>query len=144
MSTLPHTYCVTVIGQPEDALQVEANNLPPLEIAPPENFGGPGDKWSPEELLLAAVADCTVLSFRAIARAAHLNWKNIECQSEGVLERIDRITRFTHITTHVKLVLPQGESEDKARRLLEKAEQTCFISRSLACELHFDIEIRFA
>jgi hypothetical protein len=33
----------------------------------PREFDGRGNQWSPESLLAAALADCFVLSFRAVA-----------------------------------------------------------------------------
>ena len=39
-----------------------------IESAPPKEFDGPGDQWSPEQLLTAAVADCFVLNFRTMTR----------------------------------------------------------------------------
>lgn len=33
--------------------------------APPVQFGGDGKEWSPEDLFVAAVADCYLFSFKA-------------------------------------------------------------------------------
>ena len=57
----------------------EAAALPPIMAASPPQFGGPPGRWSPETLLVAAVADCYILSFRAIAKATKLPWDAIEC-----------------------------------------------------------------
>ena len=70
MEELPHHYIVSSSASSEGSVLVEAVGLPSLETAPPAEFGGPGDKWSPESLLVAAVADCFILTFRAIARAS--------------------------------------------------------------------------
>lgn len=141
MKKFPHTYSVKVEGKPENNLTVFAENLPTLEVAPPLQFDGPGDQWSPEDLLMASVANCFVLSFRAIARAAKLEWTSIECVSEGILDRVDGKTKFTHILTRAKLYLPQTQSIETAEKTLNRAEETCLISNSLSCisELKFDI-----
>ena len=134
-------YSVKVAGKPESNLTVYAENLPTLEVAPPLQFDGPGDQWSPEDLLMASVANCFVLSFRAIARAYKVEWSSIECVSEGTLDRVDGKTLFTHILTKVKLNIPQNQSIETAEKTLNKAEDTCLISNSLTCisELEFDI-----
>ena len=44
---------------------LSGDGLPAIATAPPAEFGGPGDRWSPETLLAAAVADCFVLGFRS-------------------------------------------------------------------------------
>jgi len=141
MSDLPHLYTVNVAGTPENNLVTSANNLPDLATAPPKSFGGPGDKWSPEDLLIAAVANCTVLSFKAIARASKLDWISIECESQGVLDKVDRKIQFTKINTRAKLVIPSSSDSEKALKLLNKAEEVCLISNSLTAESHIECEI---
>jgi organic hydroperoxide reductase OsmC/OhrA len=69
--------------------------LPSLETAAPPQFGGPGDVWSPETLLCASLADCFVLTFRAITRAARFRWLRLECRAEGLLERVGQVSQFT-------------------------------------------------
>ena len=80
MQDLPHRYSVTAHVAPEGDAFLYANQLPLLTSAPPTEFGGPGDRWSPETLLTAAVADCFVLTFRAIAAATPLPWVDIKCE----------------------------------------------------------------
>jgi len=141
MKELPHLYKVKVSGSPTNNVKVFAENLPPLEVAPPKEFDGPGDQWSPEELLMASVANCLVLSFRAIAKASNLDWLSIECESQGELNKVGNKILFTNIFTQARLVIASGGDENKAERLLNRAEQTCFISNSLSAESHFESEI---
>ena len=87
------------------------------------------------------MADCFILTFRAIAAAGRLEWSDLDCEVEGVLDRVDRVTRFTDMTVQARLELPASADQDTARKLLQKAEQTCLVSRSLACEIHLEIEL---
>ncbi len=103
-----------------------------LITAPPEQFGGPGNQWSPETLLVAAVADCFILTFRAIARASKLQWSHLSCTTEGVLDRVDGVTRFTGMLIQASLQLPESQDKERGYRLLEKAEKSCLITRSLS------------
>lgn len=135
MLRLPHHYSIKVNGAPTGDLIASADHLPNLEVSPPLEFGGPGDKWSPEDLLMAAVANCLVLSFRAIAATSKLEWKSIECVSEGELNMVDGKMLFTKILSKVSLVILSQEDRAKAEKLLHKAEQTCLISNSLSAEL---------
>ena len=141
MQDLPHQYTVSVSGTPDANLKTSAANLPILTTAAPENFGGPGDQWSPEDLLIAAVANCTVLSFKAIARASKLEWVSIDCASEGVLDKVERKMLFTKVTTRVKLVIHSIEDKDKAEKLLIKAEEACLVTNSMTAETHLEYEI---
>jgi peroxiredoxin-like protein len=141
MQDLPHHYHVHASAEAEGNVVLEAEDLPQLVTAPPAEFGGPGDQWSPETLLAGAVADCFILTFRAIARASKLDWTNLECSAEGVLERVERVTRFTTFTVHAKLAVPAGTDPAKAQRLLEKSEQACLITRSLLAQTHLEAEV---
>jgi uncharacterized OsmC-like protein len=127
----------------EDVVELGSAGLQPLASMPPIEFGGPGDRWSPESLLVAAVSDCLILTFRAIAHGAGMPWLKLECETEGVLNRVDGVTRFTHFNIRAKLTAPAGTDEHKAMRMLEKSEAVCLISNSLNGEkhLHASVEI---
>lgn len=141
MQELPHIYQVVAQGASAGILDISADNLPSLEVAPPIGFNGPGDKWSPEDLLISAVSSCTVLSFRAIARASRLDWVSLKCDSRGVLDRVDGKTKFTKILINATLVIAKGQSVEKATKLLEKAEKTCLISNSLNAEFEMKCDV---
>lgn len=131
MQELPHKYAVTATGQAEGGVKLRTDGVAPLDSLPPAQFGGPGDHWSPETLLVAAVADCFVLTFRAIARASNLTWTSLNCEVEGTLDRVERISQFTAFKVKATLRLPPDTSEERARRILEKTEQACLVTNSL-------------
>ena len=141
MKPFPHQYTVTVSGAPDNNLSAVTENVPALAVAPPVEFDGPGDQWTPEALLMAAIANCFVLSFRAIAKASGLEWTAIDCASEGTLDKVERRVLFTEVFTRAKLQVPAGTDIETATRLLNKAEQTCFVSNSLSCSKHFSCEV---
>jgi organic hydroperoxide reductase OsmC/OhrA len=132
MHPFPHHYTVQAAARPAGAVRVAAAGLPALETAPPVEFDGPGDQWSPETLLCAAVADCLVLSFRAVARASKFDWSTLECSVRGKLDRVEGRTSFTEIDIDAILHVPAGTEPERATKLLEKAEHVCLISNSLA------------
>ena len=65
MQDLPHHYFASAEGTAEGDILLGAPGAPALRSASPAEFGGPGDRWSPETLLVGAVADCFILTFRA-------------------------------------------------------------------------------
>ena len=67
MQQFPHHYSVVAKADTQGDVALEGERLLPIPSAPPTEFGGPGDRWSPETLLVATVADCFVLTFRGIA-----------------------------------------------------------------------------
>jgi organic hydroperoxide reductase OsmC/OhrA len=128
---LPHHYSVTALAQTEGDVALQSAHLPTLLSAPPPEFDGPGDQWSPETLLVAALADCLILTFRAVARASGLPWTSLTCEMTGTLDRVDRVNQFTAFRAHVRLQIPAGTSSVAAHRLLERAERVCLVTNSL-------------
>jgi organic hydroperoxide reductase OsmC/OhrA len=112
---------------------LDSSGLEALSTAPPVQYDGPGDRWSPETLFIGAVVDCFALTFRAVAGASSLSWVDLACEGEGTLDRVDRQTRFTSLRLRAFLTVPQGTDSEKAARLLHKAEEACLITNSLTC-----------
>ena len=138
MRYFPHHYKVAAAAGPDGDVSLSCDGLDAIPSAPPAEFGGPGDKWSPETLLVAAVADCFILSFRAIAGASKLSWISLKCEVEGTLERKDGATKFTEFVVRATLSVPQDTKKARAHRLLEKAEESCLITNSLSGTIHLD------
>ena len=134
MQDLPHHYIVSASARSDSNVTLSSRGLEDLESAGPPEFGGPGDVWSPETLLVGAVADCLILSFRATARAAKLEWDSLQCEVVGTLDKIERATQFTGFEVSAELTIPAGGDAAKAERLLEKAEHHCLITNSLKAE----------
>ncbi|MFT6275432.1 MAG: putative OsmC-like protein [Halioglobus sp.] len=92
-------------------------------------------------MLVASVADCFAITFRAIASASKMEWLDLECSIEGKLERVDRVTSFTAFEIRAKLPIGAGMDIEKARCLLEKVESNCLISSSLRASCHLQSEV---
>jgi organic hydroperoxide reductase OsmC/OhrA len=103
---------------------------------------GPGDQWSPETLLVGAIASCFALSFRSVADASKFAWRSLRCEVDGTLDRQDRVTRFTAATLTVELEIDAGASAERAERLLHKAEEICLITNSLNAEVRFQARVK--
>lgn len=141
MHPYPHTYIAAASGSSEGLLAVSSPQLATLPSAAPPEFDGPGGVWSPETLLCASLADCFVLTFRAVSRAARLQWLQLDCRVEGVLERVGSNSKFTRFTTRAHLTVPEGSDIGKARALLERAEHGCLIANSLSGERTLQAEV---
>jgi peroxiredoxin-like protein len=135
MQTLPHRYRVKGTGRITGDVELTAERLTMLRSASPAEFDGPGDRWSPETFLVGAVADCFILTFRAIANASKLSWISLDCDVTGTLDRADRVTMFTHFDMTAHLVVPAEMNAEQARHALEKAERSCLISNSLKASI---------
>lgn len=142
MENFPHQYLITASGKNTGAVVTDSRQCPPLFVAEPKEFDGTGEHWSPEQMFVAIVANCLILTFRAIASASNFNWVDIECNAQGTLERVDRVNKFTQINLKVTLILDSEADESKGLRLLTKAENQCLIKNSISAETIFLNKVR--
>ena len=141
MKPYPHHYHVAAAAGPEGEVLLSSNGLESLRTAPPAEFDGPGDRWSPETLLVGAIADCFTLSFRAVARAARLPWVCLHVEVAGTLERDHDASRFTRFVVHARLQMRADGDLEVATRALHRAEAGCLISNSLSGQRHLVVDI---
>jgi organic hydroperoxide reductase OsmC/OhrA len=141
MHPYPHRYKVRAGATPDGEVRLGGEGIPDLVSMPPPEFDGPVGYWSPETLLVAAVADCFILSFRSVARLSRLEWIELTAEVHGLLERHEGVARFTRIDTHAELVVPAGPDPARGRVLLEKAEKICLVSNSLSATRHLECEV---
>lgn len=141
MADLPHRYLIEARAAAEGSVALDSPGLPSLEGAPPPQFDGPGNIWSPEALLLASLSSCFALAFRVLAGNSKLLWSDLQCRTEGFVNRGDGGMRFTEIQLQARLTVPEGQNLQRAQRLLERAEKICPVSASLAVPVHLRTEI---
>src|ERR1700736_6551669 len=141
MHPFPHHYVVNAAIRPDGDVPLSSEGMRVIESAHPKEFYGAASQWSPEGLLPAAVADCFVLGFRAIATASRFAWTNLEARTEGTLDRMEGKMRFTRFDTHARLLVPPGTDIERAKRLLENAELSCLVANSLSSERHLTMDV---
>ena len=141
MKPLPHRYEAVLSGGTTGYAAVSAAGLPNLASAPPTEFDGPGDAWSPEQLLLAAVATCFAFTLRAVAQASQVDFISLELTVEGTVDRRDGKMCFSEIVLRPRLLVRAGTERERALRVLEKAEKTCLVSASLATPIRLEPEV---
>jgi len=127
-----HEYRVNAFGAGGRNGVVHAEGvLPCISFsAPPEFLGEPG-RWTPEHFLVAAVASCFVSTFSGIAEKSRLEFASFNLDTEGMLDNEDGFWRFTEIKLRPVVTVLKEEDRDRANCLLEKAEKSCLIARSL-------------
>jgi organic hydroperoxide reductase OsmC/OhrA len=141
MKPLPHDYTVHLTGGSSGHAVLSSAGIPDLRTAPPADFDGPGDAWSPEHLLLAAVQACFLFTLRSIARASRVEFVSLELDAAGTVNRQDGVTRFTDIVLRPRLVVAPGADRERALRVLEKSEKHCLVSASLSTPIRLEPEI---
>lgn len=144
MKPLPHSYRGHLTGGPSTYGELTAGHVPALRTAPPPQFDGPGDAWSPEELLLAAIESCFLFTFQAVARSSKLEFLNLDLDAEGTVQREDRVTRFTEIILRAVLTVPAGTDRARAFDALDKTKSACLVSASISTPIRLVADVRAA
>lgn len=142
MKPLPHRYDVRLTGSPTGYAVLSTSGVPELQSAPPLDYDGPGDAWSPEHLLLAAVETCFLFTLRAVAKASKIDFLSLDLAAEGTVDRQDGPTRFTEIVLRPRLTVAPGTDRARAVSVLEKSEKTCLVSQSLSTPIRLQPEIK--
>ena len=109
--------------------------------APPE-FGGLEGRWTPEDLLLCAVASCYTTTFRALADYSRLEYSDLGVQVEGTLRKVDSGYVFGEVVIRPKLTIPSEAEREQALRLLHKAKTLCPVSRALSVDQRFEPQVQ--
>lgn len=109
--------------------------------APPE-FGGLEGRWTPEDLLLSAVASCYTTTFHALADYSKLEYEDLEVEVEGVIRKTDSGYAFTELLIRPNLTISSDGEQTRALRLLQKAKTACLVSRALAVEQKFEPRVQ--
>ena len=141
MKPMPHLYEVRITGSATGYATVSAAGLPDLVSAPPADFDGPGDAWSPEDLLVASVATCFTFTLRAVARASKVEFASLKASVAGTLDRKEGVTRFTELVIRAAMTIPPGGDKERALRVMEKAEKSCLVTASLSTPVRLEAEV---
>jgi len=102
--------------------------------AAPEYRGDPA-RHNPEDLLVASLASCQMLTFLGIASMSKVEVLSYADQAVGKVEKADGKMRMTTVTLRPKIVLAAGSNRDRAAGLVTKAHEQCFIANSVTTQV---------
>ncbi|MBL7720039.1 MAG: OsmC family protein [Flavipsychrobacter sp.] len=108
---------------------------------PPEFAKGVPGIWSPEHLFTAAINSCLMTTFLAIAENFKLEFTGFSSRATGKLEIVDGKYMMSEVTLEPILTIPHQGMEEKAMRVLQKAEAACLISNSVRSSIIFHPQV---
>ena len=113
--------------------EISASGKPTLQGSAATMFHGEADRWNPEELLIAALAQCHYLSFVYVASTENVDILAYECDASGTLEwNEDGSGQMTEVVME-PVVTVRADAVDRVDALHERAHELCFIARSVSC-----------
>ena len=102
---------------------------------------GDNARTNPEEMFLAALSGCQMLTYLALAARAKVEVVSYTDEGEAILAPENGKWRITKVTLRPRVGIAPGSDADAARRLIEEAHEGCFVARSVSCEVVNEPEI---
>jgi len=114
---------------------------PALGLSAPPQFRGNAERLSPEELFVASVASCQLLTYLALAKRGRVAVVRYEDRPLGTLAMVDRRMRVTEVRLQPRIVLAPGADAAKARALVDAAHAACFVANSITATVRIEPEV---
>jgi organic hydroperoxide reductase OsmC/OhrA len=94
-------------------------------------FLGTDDRYNPEDLLVASLSACHMLSYLALCARKNISVTAYHDEAWGKMEMLDGKLRFSEVILRPVVTITTTSNLDKARRLHHDAHETCFIANSV-------------
>ena len=117
---------------------------PELRATADAAFRGDAATHNPEDLFLAAISSCHMLSYLALCARAKLRVVAYEDAARGTMQEDGKGGgKFTEVVLHPVVTLASADDAARATELHERAHQLCFIANSCNFPIHHEAEVRW-
>lgn len=114
------------------AHEISAGGKPVIPGSSDPSFRGDRTRYNPEELLVAALSACHMLSYLHVCADAGVVVTDYVDEAEGVMVTTkDGGGHFTGVTLRPTVTVAEGSDPGLAKELHEKAHHLCFIASSV-------------
>jgi organic hydroperoxide reductase OsmC/OhrA len=136
-------YKVGVDWEGDRITNVSSPDKPDLTVAtPPEFKNGVAGVWSPEDLLVAAVASCYSVTLVAVAERRELPLYSLHVSGTGHLTGRDD-GRFGFVAIELTAAIRTDEPVIEAmERAAKHAGRACLVSMALDVPVHVDVTVQ--
>jgi organic hydroperoxide reductase OsmC/OhrA len=117
---------------------------PELHATADAAFRGDAATHNPEDLFLAAISSCHMLSYLALCAREKLRVVAYEDEARGTMQEDGKGGgKFVEVTLHPVVTLASADDAARATELHERAHQLCFIANSCSVPIHHQPEVRW-
>lgn len=105
-------------------------------------FRGVPDRWNPEQLFLASIAQCHMLTYLWLAAGTGVVVTAYADSPQARMRtQADGSGQFESVLLHPRVTIEPGGDVELARSLHDRVGEYCFIARSVNVPLHHEAEI---
>ena len=116
---------------------ISINGKVDLLVSSDPTFRGDRTRHNPEEMLVAALSSCHMLSYLHVCVMNGVVVTDYKDNATGTMkENPDGSGQFIEVTLHPIVKVKDASMIEKANHLHEKASQLCFIARSVNFPVH--------
>ncbi|WP_107771845.1 OsmC family protein [Nocardioides sediminis] len=110
---------------------LHASGKPALEGSADPTFRGDASRWNPEELLVAALAQCHLLSYLHMAVTHGVVVTAYTDSPVGTMAQVGVGGRFTRVLLRPVVTVADRSQVEVATRIHAEASEACFIAASV-------------
>ena len=122
--------------------RIEIAGKPALTGSADPTFRGDASLHNPEDLLLAALSSCHMLSYLALCTRSRIPvLAYTDAASATMGEKSPHRVGFTEVVLRPRVAIAAGADTAKAKALHEKAHEICFIANSVNFPVRHEAEI---
>jgi len=132
----------TVFKEGDESAKTVFSGPGELKVGSAPEFDGKPGTLNPEEMFVAAINSCIMTTFFYFVRKSNVEILSYYSHAEGRVEKQTDGFRFTNVEVRAEVILKQQELAEKVRELGDLAEKYCLVSRSLACPVHYELEVK--
>ena len=96
------------------------------------DFGGLEGRWTPEDLLLASLASCFTVTFRALAQRESFEYTDLEVSVETTLKKSEAGYSLNEFIIRPTLTVLFDDDREQGMMLLKKTKGVCLVSNAIA------------
>jgi organic hydroperoxide reductase OsmC/OhrA len=112
--------------------EVRLSSRPVIDGSSDVAFHGDPERWSPEQLFLAAASQCHLLWYLHLASdAGVVVTEYVDTPTAMMLEETSGAGQFAQITLHPVVTITDQANVPQAKRIHDRAGSKCFIARSV-------------
>ena len=117
--------------------EISAPGKPVIAGSSDPAFRGDKERWNPEELLVAALSQCHMLSYLHLAASAGIVVTAYTDSPSGTMnENQDGSGEFSEVVLRPVVTVADASMCERAEALHDDAEKLCFIARSVNFPVH--------
>jgi organic hydroperoxide reductase OsmC/OhrA len=145
MGVMEHTHRFRVVawwssGRTGIAVADSAPNG--VHFTAPFQFGGIAGRWTPEDMLLGALAGCFTTTFQTVAQHSKFEYTDLEVETAGTLNKGEKGYSFSEITIRPRLTIASEDMRTRALDIVEKTHSLCVVSKALRIAPRLEVRVQ--